>query len=126
MKGIYHMEINNVYLGDCLELMKDITPKSIDLILCDPPFGTTQNKWDKVIDFKKMWDQYNIIIKDNGCIALFANSPFDKMLACSNLMMYKYDWVIEYTTPRGFLNAKKRPLNCCDYVLIFYKQPPII
>ena len=79
--------VNNVqlYKGDCLEVMKEISDKSIDMILCDLPYGTTQNKWDSVIPLDKIWGQYNTIIKDNGAIVLFAQTPFDKVLGCSNL-----------------------------------------
>lgn len=79
--------------GDCLELMKDIPDGSVDMILCDPPYGTTQNKWDCVIPLDAMWEQYNRIIKPNGCIALFAQCPFDKVLGCSNLKMLRYEWI---------------------------------
>ena len=79
--------------GDCLELMKDIPDKSIDMILCDLPYGTTACKWDIVIPFDKLWEQYNRIIKDNGAIVLFGSEPFSSRLRNSNLKNYKYDWV---------------------------------
>jgi len=111
--------------GDCLSVMSDIPDKSIDMILCDLPYGTTRNKWDSAIDLELLWDQYSRIIKDNGCIALFAQTPFDKVLGCSNLKMLKYEWVWQKDNATGFLNAKKMPLKIHENVLIFYKKPPI-
>ena len=82
-----------IYKGDCLELMKEISDKSIDMVLCDLPYGTTQNKWDTVIDLESLWYQYERIIKDNGAIVLFAQTPFDKVLGCSNLRLLRYEWI---------------------------------
>lgn len=79
--------------GDCLELMKDIPDKSIDMILCDLPYGTTQCKWDTIIPFEPLWEQYNRIIKDNGAIVLFSSQPFTSKLIMSNLNLYKYCWI---------------------------------
>ena len=79
--------------GDCLEEMKNIPDKSIDMILCDLPYGTTQNKWDSIIPLELLWEQYKRIIKDNGAIVLFAQTPFDKLLGASNLKMLKYEWI---------------------------------
>ena len=81
--------------GDCLELMKDIPNKSIDMILCDLPYGTTKCSWDTVIPFKPLWGQYNRIIKDNGAIVLFGSEPFSSQLRLSNIDNYKYDWIWE-------------------------------
>lgn len=81
-----------LYNGDCLEIMKDIPSKSIDLILCDPPYGTTPLDWDKTLPMDKVWEQYNRIIKDNGCICLFGQEPFSSLLRLSNLKDYRYDW----------------------------------
>lgn len=110
--------------GDCLELMKEIKDKSIDMILCDLPYGTTRNKWDSVIDLNLLWKQYKRIIKDNGCIVLFAQTPFDKTLGCSNIDMLKYEWIWEKENATGFLNAKKMPLKIHENILVFYKKPP--
>lgn len=107
--------------GDCLELMKDIPDGSIDMILCDLPYGTTHNKWDSVIDLDRMWSQYKRIIKPNGCIALFAQTPFDKVLGVSNLSMLKYEWIWEKTMATGFLNSHFAPMKCHENVLIFSK-----
>lgn len=110
--------------GDCLELMKDIEDKSINMILCDLPYGTTQNKWDSVIDLNKLWIQYERIIKDNGVIVLTAQTPFDKVLGSSNLKLLKYEWIWEKSQGTGHLNAKKMPLKNHENVLIYYKNLP--
>lgn len=110
--------------GDCLELMKDIPDGSIDMILCDLPYGTTRNKWDCIIDIDALWNQYKRIIKYNGCIALFSQTPFDKVLGSSNLKMLKYEWIWEKTESTGFLNAKKMPLKSHENILIFYDKMP--
>ena len=114
-----------LFKGDCLEIMKDIPDKSVDMILCDLPYGTTKNKWDSIISLDKLWEHYNRIIKDNGAIVLFAQTPFDKVLGVSNLKMLKYEWIWEKEQGTGFLNAKKMPLKNHENILIFYKKPPI-
>ena len=101
------LELNKIYQGDCLELMKSLDDKSIDLILCDLPYGSTKNHWDSIIPFDKLWFQYERIIKDNGAIVLTAQPPFDKVLGCSNLKLLKYEWIWEKNKSSGFLNAKK-------------------
>lgn len=110
--------------GDCLKEMKKIGDKSVDMILCDLPYGTTQNKWDSVIDLSLMWKQYERIIKDNGSIVLTAQSPFDKILGISNIKMLKYELIWEKEQGTGFLNAKKMPLKSHENILIFYKKLP--
>lgn len=110
--------------GDCLEIMSDIPDGSIDMIFADLPYGTTRNTWDNQLDLERLWKEYSRIIKDNGCIALWAQSPFDKTLACSNLGLYRYEWIIEKTHPSGHLNAKKMPMKAHENVLIFYKKLP--
>ena len=110
--------------GDCLELMKDIPDKSIDLILCDLPYGTTRNKWDSVIPLDKLWEQYSRIIKDNGAIVLFSQMPFTAELVHSNLNLFKYEWIWQKENGTGFLNAKKMPLKIHENIKIFYKKPP--
>ena len=114
-----------LFRGDCLEVMKSIPDKSIDMILCDLPYGKTQNKWDSIISLEKLWEQYNRIIKDNGVIALFAQIPFDKVLGVSNLKMLRYEWIWQKEQGTGFLNAKKMPLKNHENILIFYKKSPI-
>lgn len=111
--------------GDCLELMKDIPNKSIDLILCDLPYGTTDCKWDSIIPFDELWKQYNRIIKDNSAILLFSQMPFGANLIMSNIKMFRYEWIWEKpNTSAGFLNAKKMPLRKHENILVFYKHLP--
>ncbi len=105
--------------GDCLELMKNIPDKSIDMILCDLPYGTTQCKWDIVIPFDKLWKQYNRIIKNNGAIVLFGSEPFSSKLRISNIDNYKYDWIWEKEQGVGQLNCKRRPLNKIENISVF-------
>ena len=114
-----------LFKGDCLEIMKDIPDKGVDMILCDLPYGKTQNKWDSIISLDKLWEQYNRIIKDNGAIVLFAQTPFDKVLGVSNLKMLKYEWIWEKEQGTGFLNAKKMPLKSHENILVFYEKMPI-
>ena len=107
--------------GDCLEIMKDIPDKSIDMILCDLPYGTTRNKWDSIIPLDRLWEQYNRIIKDNGVICLFAQTPFDKILGVSNLKMLKYEWIWEKPMATGRLNCNFAPMKAHENILIFSK-----
>ena len=118
------MTLIDLKQGNCLELMKEIPSKSIDLILCDLPYGTTKNKWDSVIDLELLWKQYNRIIKDNGVILLFAQTPFDKVLGVSNLKDLRYEIIWQKTAPTGFLNAKKMPMKAHENILVFYKKLP--
>lgn len=113
------LDRNLVYQGDCLEVMKDIEDKSVDMILCDLPYGTTSCKWDIIIPFDKLWEQYNRIIKDGGCIALFGNEPFSSYLRLSNINNYKYDWVWDKVKPASGLRAKYEPLRHIEYISIF-------
>lgn len=119
-----NIEVNNIYNLDCLEGMKYIKDCSVDMILCDLPYGTTQNKWDSIIDLDKLWEQYDRIIKENGVIVLFAQTPFDKVLGCSNLKLLKYEWIWEKTAATGHLNAKKMPMKSHENILVFYKKLP--
>lgn len=118
------LNTNQIYLGDCLELMNGIADKSVDMILCDLPYGTTQNKWDSIIDLNKLWQQYERVIKDNGAIVLTAQTPFDKVLGTSNLQMLRYEWIWEKTSATGHLNAKKMPMKAHENILVFYKNLP--
>ena len=115
----------SLYQGDCLELMKDIPDKSIDMILCDLPYGTTACKWDNVIPFEPLWEQYNRIIKDNGAVVLFGSEPFSSYLRMSNIKNYKYDWIWEKEQGIGNLNANKMPLKKTENISVFYKRLPI-
>ena len=105
--------------GDCLEKMKDIPDKSIDMILCDLPYGTTACKWDVVIPFEPLWEQYKRIIKDRGAIVLFGSEPFSSALRMSNIKNYKYDWVWKKSKGAGFLNAKNAPIKLCELISVF-------
>ena len=110
-----------LYNGDCLEIMKDIPDKSIDMILCDLPYGTTACKWDVVIPFDKLWEQYNRIIKDNGAIVLFGGEPFTSKLINSNIEMFKYNWYWNKNSSSGFVNAKLKPMNTIETISVFSK-----
>lgn len=119
------IELNKIYNEDCLEGMKRIPDKSVDMILCDLPYGTTACKWDEVIPFDLLWEQYKRIIKDNGAIVLTASQPFTTKLISSNMEMYKYNLVWE--KPQGVdpFMARKRPLNNMEDIAIFYKKQPV-
>ena len=119
------LELNKIHLGDCLEKMKYIDDKSIDMILCDLPYGTTACKWDVIIPFEPLWEQYKRIIKDNGAIVLFGSEPFSSYLRLSNIKNYKYDWKWDKKGTGGFLNAKKRPLKRYEDVIIFSYGKPL-
>lgn len=110
--------------GDCLELMKEIPDRSIDMVLCDLPYGTTKNKWDSVLPFDKMWKQYDRIIKENGCIALFADGMFMSDLMQSNKKLWRYNLVWDKELISGFLNANRMPLRSHEEICIFYKKLP--
>ena len=110
--------------GDCLEVMKDIPDKSIDMILCDLPYGTTACKWDSVIPFEPLWEQYNRIIKDNGAIVLFGSEPFSSALRMSNIKKYKYDLKWQKDQGSDFMLAKKKPLKDYEDIMVFYKKQP--
>lgn len=162
------LKTNWIEQGDCLELLSQVPDKSVDMILCDLPYGTTQCKWDSIIPLKDyaysasdkskfyyeeeylffqmknngmtyqeaktcweankktgLWSHYNRIIKDNGTILLFAQTPFDKTLGCSNPEMLRYEWIWEKTQATGHLNAKKMPMKAHENILVFYKNLPI-
>ena len=113
-----------IWLGDCLELMKDIDDKSIDAIIVDLPYGTTNNKWDFIIPFDKLWSSYKRIVKNNGIIMFTATQPFASMLISSNYDMFKYDLIWAKNKKTGFLNANKMPLRNHEHILIFYDKLP--
>lgn len=119
---------NNVklYYGDCLNVMDNITDKSIDMILCDLPYGcTARNKWDVIIPFEQLWKQYQRIIKDNGAIVLFGKQPFTSMMIMSNPNMYKYNLVWKKNLKTGNLNARKMPMGAFEDIMVFYKKSPV-
>ena len=111
-------------LGDCLERMKEIPSGSIDLVLVDLPYATTQNKWDSMLNLEEMWLQLDRICKTNTAKLMFAQTPFDKVLGCSNLKELKYEWIWEKTTATGHLNAKKMPMKAHENILVFYDKLP--
>lgn len=116
---------NTIYNMDCLEGMKYIPDKSVDMILCDLPYGTTNCKWDSSIPFEPLWEQYERIIKDNGAIVLTASQPFTSKLVMSNPKLFRYEWIWKkgsHTT--GFQNANKMPLKNHENVCVFYKRLP--
>ena len=108
-----------LYNADCLEKMKDIPSGSVDMILCDLPYGTTSCKWDTIIPFEPLWEQYNRIIKLNGCIALFGSEPFSSNLRLSNLKNYKYDWIWLKQKAGNFQLVKKQPLKVTENISVF-------
>ena len=108
--------------GDCLEKMKEIPDKSIDMILCDLPYGATQNKWDSVIPFEPLWEQYHRVCKPNVAIVLHCQQPFTTQLIISNPKEFKYCWIWYKHYARGFLNAKKRPLKVHEDIAVFYRK----
>src|SRR3990167_4300330 len=110
---------NVILQGDCLELMKDIPSGSVDMILADLPYGTTQNKWDSVIPMDRLWAQYERIIKPNHVVALFGSQPFTSLLVSSTVRHFKYDWVWDKRSPKGHLNCKIMPLRKHEDILIF-------
>lgn len=117
------IENSILFQGDCLEVMKTIPDNSVDMILCDLPYGTTACKWDNIIPFEPLWEQYNRLIKDNGAIVLFGTEPFSSMLRTSNLKMYKYDWVWVKNRPSGMGFCKYQPLRATEILSVFYKTP---
>ena len=118
------MELNRIYLGDCLEVMKDIPDKSIDMILCDLPYGTTACTWDIIIPFEPLWEQYKRIIKDNGAIILTASQPFTSALVMSNIKMFKYCWYWEKERLTNIAQVKKRAGKTVEECVIFYSKQP--
>ena len=125
------MEYNKIIQGDCLEVMPNIPDKSIDMILCDLPYGTTACKWDTIIPFEPLWKEYKRIIKDNRAIVLTASQPFTSLLIMSNLKMFKYEWIWDKCQCTNFYNARRQPLKKHENILIFnsniyYPQKEII
>ena len=113
-----------VMQGDCLELLKDIPDDSVDMVLCDLPYGTSSNRWDKIIPFEPLWEEYGRITKANSAIVLFGCEPFSTKLRMSNIRHYKYDWIWDKRAVNDFLNAKKRPLKRYENICVFSFQTP--
>ena len=118
------IELNSIYCGDCLDIMPQIPDNSIDMILCDLPYGTTACKWDVVIPFELLWEQYKRITKDSGVVILTASQPFTSMLVTSNIKMFRYEWVWEKSKASNFLQASYMPLKAHENILVFYKKKP--
>lgn len=116
--------LNAIHEGDCLTLMERIEDASVDMILCDLPYGTTQNKWDSIIPLDKLWTEYERIIKDNGAIVLTGQGAFTASLITSARVPYRYSLVWEKTRPGGFLNARRMPLQAHEDIALFYKKLP--
>jgi site-specific DNA-methyltransferase (adenine-specific) len=116
------LPINQIIYGDCLEVMPEFPDKSIDMILCDLPYGITSCKWDVIIPFEPLWEQYKRIIKDNGAIVLTATQPFTSVLITSNIKMFKYCWVWDKVRPTGFQVAKYRPMMRHEDIAVFCKS----
>ena len=116
--------LNKIHHGDCLEIMKDIPTGSVDMILCDLPYGTTACKWDTIIPLELLWEQYERVIKDNGAIVLTASQPFTSALVSSNYKKFRYEWIWEKNQGVNFLLAKKQPLKVHENILVFYKKLP--
>ena len=118
------LEKSTIYNADCLDAMKELPDKSIDMILCDLPYAQTSSSWDVLIPFDALWKQYNRVIKDNGAICLTAKGKFLFQLVNSNLKDYRYEWIWDKNKGSNFAHAKRRPLNVHEYVVIFYKKQP--
>ena len=116
------IELNKIYNEDCLEGMKRIPDKSIDMILADLPYGTTNCKWDTIIPLEPLWEQYERIIKDNGAVVLTASQPFSSTLVMSNPKLFRYEWVWDKKNPTNFAMAKKQPLKYHETILVFAKK----
>jgi site-specific DNA-methyltransferase (adenine-specific) len=123
-ESYYFDKTGMLFKGDCLEWMSKFPDKSIDMILCDLPYGTTQNKWDMIIDPIKLWEQYERIIKDHGAMVFTGQSLFSAKLILSNENLYRYSLIWEKTKAGGFLNANRMPLQAHEDILIFYKKLP--
>lgn len=110
--------------GDCLERMKEIPDVSVDMVLCDLPYGTTRNKWDVVIPFESLWQNWLRVCKKNGAILIFSQMPFTVDAVSSNRKLFRYEWIYEKTNPSGFLNAGRMPLKYHENILVFYRHLP--
>jgi site-specific DNA-methyltransferase (adenine-specific) len=119
------LEENKIHLGDCLDLMPSIPSKSVDMILCDLPYGTTACEWDSIIDMDRLWAQYERVIKDNGAIVLTANAKFTIFLGASNLKIFRYKWIWVKNKATMFLQANKMPMRKHEDCLVFFKKNPI-
>lgn len=119
------MQLNKIYNECCIIGMQRIPDKSIDMILCDLPYGTTQCKWDTIIPFNELWKQYERVIKEKGAIVLFGSQPFTSALIMSNPKRFRYEWIWEKSKASNFLNAKKQPLKAHENIVVFGLETPI-
>ena len=122
IKPYYEEDNGVIYCGDCLDIMKHIPDGVIDLVLTDPPYGTTACKWDSVIPFEPMWEQLKRIIKPNGAIVLMASQPYTSALIMSNIKMFKYCWTWKKNKITGFPNANRQPFRSIEDIVVFYKK----
>ena len=118
------MEKNIIYHGDCIEGMKILPDNSVDMVLTDPPYGTTQNKWDTIIDMGLFWKEIKRVTKEHSAIIIFSQMPFTAKVVMSNPKMFRYEWIAEKHNSTGFLNVKRMPLKCHENVLVFYEKLP--
>lgn len=117
-------ETNVIYNEDCLQGMKRLADGSIDMILCDLPYGTTNCSWDTIIPFQPLWEHYERVIKDNGAIVLTGSQPFSTKLISSNIELFRYEWIWDKKNPTNFPLARKQPLKYHENILVFYKNQP--
>ena len=115
---------SKIFLGECLNIMSALPDGCVDMVFCDLPYGTTQNKWDSVIPFDELWSAYNRVVKQNGAIVLTSQQPFTSQLIMSNPNQFRYEWIWEKNKATGHLNAKKMPMKAHENVLIFYRKLP--
>ncbi len=118
------MTDNGIYLMDGIEGLRSLPPGSVDMLLCDPPYGTTRNYWDVPLPMPEFWEAVEWAVKPNGAILIFAQCPYDKILGASNLAMLRYEWVWYKDRGTGFLNARRCPLKKSENILVFYKHLP--
>lgn len=111
-----------ISVGDCLELLPMMKPHSVDMVLCDLPYGTTRNKWDSVLPLEELWLEYWRVVKPDGAIVLTAQAPFDKILGASEIRFLKYEWIWQKGKATGHLNAKKQPMKAHENILVFYRS----
>lgn len=113
-----------LYCGDCLKIMPSISPHTVDMVLCDLPYGITPCMWDKIIPLNELWSEYKRIVKPNGAIVLFGSQPFTSYLVCSNLAMFKYEWIYQKIAGSNFANAHRMPIKEHENICVFYEKQP--
>ena len=119
------MELNKIYNMDAFDGMKQLPDASVDMVLTDPPYGTTCNKWDKVVDMDAFWKEIKRVTKKNSAILIFTQMPFTATVVMSNPKMFRYEWICEKANQTGFLNARRMPMKCHENVLVFYNKLPV-